>query len=186
MVFSTVLPFRAPASSLFWLFPAPVFSISYLLPSDFLHAWASSWLCFSTVHIVGSFTSNLSSKISYTCKQTRIFRSPCLLPPRASHSSFTQLRLNRKGSSRKESTRNMPLLLAVVPWPVDIKGRHCPEAWRHRVGPASFGRMPHHLAKSGLISDWPSALHTSIATLPNRLGKTIFCLPSIFLIFSRK
>ena len=49
------------------------FSISYLLPSDFLTfstseflpGSASSWLCFSSVHIVGSFTSQLPSMIIY-------------------------------------------------------------------------------------------------------------------------
>ena len=62
--FATFLPFRAPASSLFWLSPSLIFSISYLLPSDFLHVRVSSWLCFSSVHIVGSFTSKLPSIIS--------------------------------------------------------------------------------------------------------------------------
>ena len=38
--------FRAPASSLFWLSPFLVFSISHLLPSGFLHAGAFSWLLF--------------------------------------------------------------------------------------------------------------------------------------------
>ena len=28
-------------------FPSLIFSISYLVPSDFLHGWASSWLCLS-------------------------------------------------------------------------------------------------------------------------------------------
>ena len=38
---ATFLPFRAPASS-----PLLTFSISYLLPSDFLPVRVSSWLCF--------------------------------------------------------------------------------------------------------------------------------------------
>ena len=42
--FSTSLPFRAHASSLFWLSPSLIFSIPYLLPSDFLHVWASAEL----------------------------------------------------------------------------------------------------------------------------------------------
>ena len=46
-------------TSLFWLSPSLIFSISYLLLSDFLHVRVSSWLCFSSVHIVGSFTSKL-------------------------------------------------------------------------------------------------------------------------------
>ena len=62
---TTVLPFCAAASSLFWLSPSLIFSISYLLPSDFLHAWASSWLCFSCVHTVGSFTPKLPSKSAH-------------------------------------------------------------------------------------------------------------------------
>ena len=57
---ATSLPFPAPASSFFWLSPTLIF-ISYLLPSDFLHAWASSWLCFSSVHIVGTLVSKLPS-----------------------------------------------------------------------------------------------------------------------------
>ena len=63
--FATFLPFRAPASSLFWLSPSLIFTIFYLLPSDFLHVRVSSWLCFSSVHIVGSFTSKLPSIIQY-------------------------------------------------------------------------------------------------------------------------
>ena len=43
--FATFLPFRAPASSLFWLSPSLIFSISYLLTSNFLHVRVSSWLC---------------------------------------------------------------------------------------------------------------------------------------------
>ena len=51
--FATFLPFRTPAFSLFWLSPFLMFSVSYLLPFDFLpfdflHAWAASWMCFST------------------------------------------------------------------------------------------------------------------------------------------
>ena len=65
--FATFLPFRAPASSLFWLYPSLIFSISYLLPSDFLRVRVSSWLCFSSVHIVGSFTSKLPSMICFVC-----------------------------------------------------------------------------------------------------------------------
>ena len=51
--FATFLPFRAPASSFFWLFLfwSSLFFSSVL--SD------SSHLCFSSVHIVGSLTSKL-------------------------------------------------------------------------------------------------------------------------------
>ena len=41
--FATFLPFRAPASYLFWLSPSLIFSISYLLPSDSLHVRVFSW-----------------------------------------------------------------------------------------------------------------------------------------------
>ena len=47
----TFLPFRAPASSFFWLF----------LFSDLLFSILLLHLCFSSVHIVGSLTSKLSS-----------------------------------------------------------------------------------------------------------------------------
>ena len=46
--FATVLPFRAPASSFFWLF-----LFSDLLSSNLSLLSASALLCFSSVHIVG-------------------------------------------------------------------------------------------------------------------------------------
>ena len=59
-----------PTFSRTCIFSLLTFSISYLLPSDFLTfstseflpGSASSWLCFSSVHIVGSFTSKLPSR----------------------------------------------------------------------------------------------------------------------------
>ena len=54
--FATFLPFRAPGSSFFWDF------FFFDLLSSFLFA-ASSHLCFSSVHIVGSLTSKLPSII---------------------------------------------------------------------------------------------------------------------------
>ena len=54
---ATLLPFRAPASSVFWLFLFPDLLSSFLLFSD------SSHLCFSSVHIVGTLTSKLPSTI---------------------------------------------------------------------------------------------------------------------------
>ena len=52
--FATLLPFRAPGSSFFWV----LLSSSLLFPD-------SSHLCFSFVHIVGSLTSKLSSIMLY-------------------------------------------------------------------------------------------------------------------------
>ena len=52
--FATFLPFRASASSFFWLF-----LLSDVLSSTLLSA--SSHLCFSSVHVVGSLTSKLPS-----------------------------------------------------------------------------------------------------------------------------
>ena len=63
--FATCLPFRATASSLFWLSPPLIFSISYLLPSDFLHGWASSWLCFSICPYCRKFSFQTSFDNSY-------------------------------------------------------------------------------------------------------------------------
>ena len=37
-----------------------IFYISYLLPSDFLHAWASSWLCFAICPYCRKFSSQAS------------------------------------------------------------------------------------------------------------------------------
>ena len=65
--FAPFLPFRTPASSLFWLSSFLIFSTSDLLTSDFLPVRASSWLCFSifpSVHIVGSLASKLPSTTS--------------------------------------------------------------------------------------------------------------------------
>ena len=57
--FATFLPFRAPRSSFFW-----DFLFFDLLSSSLLFS-NSSHLCFSFVHIVGSFTSKLPSVIYY-------------------------------------------------------------------------------------------------------------------------
>ena len=59
--FATSLPFRAPASSLFWLSPSLIFSLLTFYTSEFLPGSASSWLCFSSVHIVGTLVSKLPS-----------------------------------------------------------------------------------------------------------------------------
>ena len=56
--FATFLPFRASASSFFWLF-----LFSDLLSSNLSLLSASALLCFSSVHIVGSLTSKLPSII---------------------------------------------------------------------------------------------------------------------------
>ena len=58
--FTTFLPFRASASSFFWLF-----LFSDLLSSNLSLLSASSLLCFSSVHIVGSLASKLPSIIIY-------------------------------------------------------------------------------------------------------------------------
>ena len=58
--FATFLPFRASASSFFWLF-----LFSDLLSSNLSLLSASALLCFSSVHIVGSLTSKLPSIIIY-------------------------------------------------------------------------------------------------------------------------
>ena len=57
--FATFLPFRASASSFFWLF-----LFSDLLSSNLSLLSASALLCFSSVHIVGSLTSKLPSNMS--------------------------------------------------------------------------------------------------------------------------
>ena len=54
--FATFLPFRASASSFFWLF-----LFFDLLSSNLSLLSASALLCFSSVHIVGSLTSKLPS-----------------------------------------------------------------------------------------------------------------------------
>ena len=56
--FATFLPFRAPASSFFWLF-----LFSDLLSSALLFSILLLHLCFSSVHIVGSLTSKIPSNI---------------------------------------------------------------------------------------------------------------------------
>ena len=58
--FATFRPFRASASSFFWLF-----LFSDLLSSNLSLLSASALLCFSSVHIVGSLTSKLPSIILY-------------------------------------------------------------------------------------------------------------------------
>ena len=58
--FATFLPFRASASAFFWLF-----LFSDLLSSTLSLLSASSLLCFSSVHIVGSLTSKLPSMIYF-------------------------------------------------------------------------------------------------------------------------
>ena len=57
--FATFLPFRASASSFFWLF-----LFSDLLSSNLSLLSPSALLCFSSVHIVGSLTSKLPSNIA--------------------------------------------------------------------------------------------------------------------------
>ena len=58
--FATFLPFRAPASSFFWLFLfSDLLSFALLFSILLLH------LCFSSVHIVGSLTSKLPSIVNY-------------------------------------------------------------------------------------------------------------------------
>ena len=44
--FMTSLPFRAAASSLFWISPSLIFSLLTFSTSEFLPGSASSWLCF--------------------------------------------------------------------------------------------------------------------------------------------
>ena len=56
------LPFRASASSFFWLF-----LFSDLLSSNLSLLSASALLCFSSVHIVGSLTSKLPSTTAHNC-----------------------------------------------------------------------------------------------------------------------
>ena len=58
---ATFLPFRAPASSFFWLF---LFS-DFFLSSTVLFSLTLPHLCFSSVHIVGSLTSKLPLIIQY-------------------------------------------------------------------------------------------------------------------------
>ena len=58
---TSFLPFRAPASSFFWDF---LFLIFFLLLFSSLLFSDSSHLCFSSVHIVGSVTSQLPSIIT--------------------------------------------------------------------------------------------------------------------------
>ena len=73
--FTTFLPFRASASSFFWLF-----LFSDLLSSNLSLLSASSLLCFSSVHIVGSLASKLPSssqtKKLRICFHTRLGISP--------------------------------------------------------------------------------------------------------------
>ena len=64
--FTTFLPFRASASSFFWLF-----LFSDLLSSNLSLLSASALLCFSSVHIVGSLTSKLPS-VNTSCEEVRI------------------------------------------------------------------------------------------------------------------
>ena len=58
--FATFLPFRASASSFFWLF-----LFSDLLSSNLSLLSSSALLCFSSVHTVGSLTSKLPSATDY-------------------------------------------------------------------------------------------------------------------------
>ena len=68
--FATSLPFRAPASSLFWLSPSLIFPLLTFYTSEFLPGSASSWLCcFSSVHIVGTLVSKLPSINQRVCIQ---------------------------------------------------------------------------------------------------------------------
>ena len=74
--FATFLPFRASASSFFWLF-----LFSDLLSSNLSLLSASALLCFSSVHIVGSLTSKLPSVI-YLWPVSRFKGSfPCPVAP---------------------------------------------------------------------------------------------------------
>ena len=63
--FATFLPFRASASSFFWLF-----LFSDLLSSNLSLLSPSALLCFSSVHIVGSLTSKLPSTTTTTATAT--------------------------------------------------------------------------------------------------------------------
>ena len=88
--FATFLPFRASASSFFWLF-----LFSDLLSSNLSLLSPSALLCFSSVHIVGSLTSKLPSincmyvRVSLNSPGRRgVNRSPCgyhqlLIPSRS-------------------------------------------------------------------------------------------------------
>ena len=81
--FATFLPFRASASSFFWLF---VFSD--LLSSNLSLLSPSALLCFSSVHIVGSLTSKLpSTTINYETHQCYHYEI-ALIPIFLSVSSF--------------------------------------------------------------------------------------------------
>ena len=65
--FATSLPFRAAASSLFWLSPSLIFPLLTFYTSEFLSGSASSWLCcFSSVDFVGTLVSKLPSIIVAT------------------------------------------------------------------------------------------------------------------------
>ena len=68
--FATFLPFRASASSFFWLF-----LFSDLLSSSLSLLSASALLCFSSVHIVGSLISKLPSIKIYMIHDR--YESPC-------------------------------------------------------------------------------------------------------------
>ena len=72
--FATSLPFRASASSFFWLF-----LFSDLLSSNLPLLSASALLCFSSVHIVGSLTSKLPSAIIFIVRA--VVGQSQLLPP---------------------------------------------------------------------------------------------------------
>ena len=74
--FATFLPFRASASSFFLLF-----FLLTLLSSNLSLLSASSLLCFSSVHIVGSLTSKLPSIISHKRKNSKTAKlQPQLFP----------------------------------------------------------------------------------------------------------
>ena len=82
--FTTFLPFCAPASSLFWLSPSLSFSISYLLLSDFLHGWPSSWLCFSICPYCRKFSFQTSFEnpiqIPLSIKSSKSYWNPIKFP----------------------------------------------------------------------------------------------------------
>ena len=85
---ATFLPFRAPASSLFWLCPSVIFFTSDLLPSDFLHVQVSFWLClficpycpkFSFQTSFGDWSGWMDVNDRYSTLRTTNPRFSCLL-----------------------------------------------------------------------------------------------------------
>ena len=85
--FAAFLPFRASASSFFWLF-----LFSDLLSSNLSLLSASALLCFSSVHIVGSLTSKLPSvnlfPLGYDDDGLPPLEFPTLFPDKCNESVF--------------------------------------------------------------------------------------------------